>query len=313
MAASPPPQSTLWLRHKDPPRLWPIMLLLSGLMHLGLLIGIWPLIIRFDSPDRTSATIPIELIETIPETDVSLSDIEANPASPLIGQAIIPEATEQTQSKLETISLNSEPTPQPPSDPTSTTSPSTDSGLISPPSLDPTSTTLPPSDPGFAPPTSLDPTSTTPPPSDPGFAPPQPSDPAPPTRAGDQIGVSLRIDTPPPDQGRDIPSYPARPTFSQDTFVLDLITNRVLCSPPSPEILQQFSGKEVSMQVEVTDVGEASVHEHNLRVRSGNSAYDEFCKCLVENWEFSPAQGEQGEPISSDYLFLTVSVNWLTQ
>ena len=282
MAASPPPQSTLWLRHKDPPRLWPIMLLLSGLIHLGLLIGIWPLIIRFDSQDRTSATIPIELIETIPETDVSLTVVEANPASPLNNQAILPEASEQIQNAIETTSLNSDQTVSQPSslDRTASQPSSLDRTASQPSSLDQTASQ----------PSSLDQTAS------------QPSNTE---STGDQISVSLSLET----RGRDIPPVMAQPD-SQQTFPLDQITILISCSPPSPEVLRQFSGKKVSIPVVVTDTGQSEVSEGDWTVRSSNADYNAFCKCLAENWTFSPAQGEQGEPIYSDYfILLTITVN----
>ena len=97
---------------------------------------------------------------------------------------------------------------------------------------------------------------------------------------------------------------------SQQTFPLDQITILISCSPPSPEVLRQFSGKKVSIPVVVTDTGQSEVSEGDWTVRSSNADYNAFCKCLAENWTFSPAQGEQGEPIYSDYfILLTITVN----
>ncbi len=69
MATSPPPQSSLWLRHQDPPRLWPTILTISSLMHLGLFSIIYPLVIHVSQSQTSGANpIPIELIDLGTET-----------------------------------------------------------------------------------------------------------------------------------------------------------------------------------------------------------------------------------------------------
>ncbi|MEO0458816.1 MAG: hypothetical protein AAF152_19855 [Cyanobacteria bacterium P01_A01_bin.114] len=66
MVASKPTAELPWPQHQDPPLLWPILVGLSVLFHLGLLAMALPLFIRIvrpAAPEITTVTVPVELLE----------------------------------------------------------------------------------------------------------------------------------------------------------------------------------------------------------------------------------------------------------
>lgn len=107
------------------------------------------------------------------------------------------------------------------------------------------------------------------------------------------------------DTSRDVPDTNAAPLQSQDTFLLSDAQSPCQLTDPAA---WQFMGQSVSAQVIVDLTGQAQIIP-GTQQGTGNADYDQFAACLVEqHWQFTPATMD-GQPVASDNLIVSITLN----
>jgi outer membrane biosynthesis protein TonB len=312
-----PPTQPRWL--------WLVLLGGSTVIHSVLAIAAMPLLGRLAKPPVDAASIPIELVELSTINPTYSAD-----ASPDVPQSVdpSPEAVTSVPSKivgpippeLETNAPVAAPAPKPVA-----------------PSIAPPSVPVPAPTPSSAPVPA--------PPSVPAPAPSPSSAPAPPLQPETSEFLTVPIDRPPPDVSETLPTDPADPSSLAQVevdeartpvrLVASLEAERIpveqaadnpdqLAAPVggvvqqdvatlgdaaclnavTPAILQAI-GTRTGVQVATDAAGQ--VVQTILQTSSQNPDYDRLVECLVQHWNFNPAE-TANQPVPSRALLVWVTI-----